>query len=230
MDCSTPGFPVLHHLLEFAQTQVHWVGDAIEPSHPLLSPSPFVFNLSQHQGLFQLVGSSYHVAKVLELQLQKQHIQNSLLESKTYPKFPWEFELHSSCSKESPGNYKLCSKCKVSHSACRIYSDATDGTLSILSRLRWPLWLVLWLLILRVAPAWLMSIKGRADARTCVVGVSRYLCPGCPDAMPDGEALQSAPGMLAPRPQSCPYPHPDALSQRLWLCCFSSPRHPSFLP
>jgi len=51
MDCSTPGFPVLHHLPEFAQTQVHWIGDAIQPSHPLSSPSPPIFNLSQHQSL-----------------------------------------------------------------------------------------------------------------------------------------------------------------------------------
>ena len=55
---SAPGFPVLHHLLEFAQTHVHWVSDAIQPSHPLLSPSP-AFNLSQHQGLFQWVSSSH---------------------------------------------------------------------------------------------------------------------------------------------------------------------------
>ena len=53
MDCSSAGFPVLHHLLELAQTHAHWVGDAIQPSHPLLSPSPPAFNLSQHQGLFQ---------------------------------------------------------------------------------------------------------------------------------------------------------------------------------
>ena len=52
MDCSMPGFPFLHHLPELAQTQVHWVGDAIQPSHPLLPPSPPAFNLSQHQGLF----------------------------------------------------------------------------------------------------------------------------------------------------------------------------------
>ena len=58
MDCSTPGFPVLHHLPELAQIHVHWVGDAIQSSHPLSSPSPFVFNLSQDQGLFQWVGSS----------------------------------------------------------------------------------------------------------------------------------------------------------------------------
>ena len=75
IDCSTPGFPVLHHLPEFAQTQVHWIGNAIQPSHPLSSPSPPVFNLSQHQGLFQWVGSSYQVAKVLELQLQHQPFQ-----------------------------------------------------------------------------------------------------------------------------------------------------------
>ena len=53
MDYSTPGFPVLHHLLVFVQTQVHGVADAIQPSHPLSSPSPPSFNLSQHQGLFQ---------------------------------------------------------------------------------------------------------------------------------------------------------------------------------
>ena len=52
MDCSTPGFPVLQHLLEFAQTPVRWVGDAIQPFHPLSSPSPPAFNLSQHQGFF----------------------------------------------------------------------------------------------------------------------------------------------------------------------------------
>ena len=51
MDCSTPGFPVLHHLLEFDQTHVHWVSDAIQPSHLLSPPSP-ALNLSQHQGLF----------------------------------------------------------------------------------------------------------------------------------------------------------------------------------
>ena len=72
MDCSTPGFPVHHQLLELTQTHVHRVGDAIQPSHPLLSPSPPAFNLSQHQGLFQRVSSLYQVAKVLEFQLQHQ--------------------------------------------------------------------------------------------------------------------------------------------------------------
>ena len=71
MDCSTPGFPVHHQLPEPTQTHVHRVGDAIQPSHPLSSPSPPTFNLSQYQGLFQWVGSSYQVAKVLELK-QKQ--------------------------------------------------------------------------------------------------------------------------------------------------------------
>jgi len=75
MDCSRPGFPVFHHLPEFAQTHVHRVGDAIQPSHPLLSPSPPALNLSQQQGLFQWVSSSHQVAKVLELQLQHQPFQ-----------------------------------------------------------------------------------------------------------------------------------------------------------
>ena len=75
MDCSTPGFPIHHQLLEVTQTHVHLVGDAIQPSHPLLSPSPPTFNLFQHQGLFQWVSSSYQVAKVLEFQLQHQSFQ-----------------------------------------------------------------------------------------------------------------------------------------------------------
>ena len=65
MDCSMPGFPVLCYLLEFAQTYVHWIDDAIQMSHPLSLPSPPALNLSQHQGLFQWVGSSHQVAKVL---------------------------------------------------------------------------------------------------------------------------------------------------------------------
>ena len=75
MDCSMPGFPVFYHLPEFAQTEVHWVSDAIQPSHPLSPSSPPALNLSQHQGLFQWIGSSYQVAKVLELQLQHQSFQ-----------------------------------------------------------------------------------------------------------------------------------------------------------
>ena len=59
MDCSTPGLPVHHQLPKLAQTHVHWVGYAIQPSHPLLSPSPPAFNLSQHQGLFQWVSSTW---------------------------------------------------------------------------------------------------------------------------------------------------------------------------
>ena len=66
MDCNTPGSPVYHQLPELAQTHVHRLCDAIQPSHPLLSPSPPAFNLSQHQGLFQGVSSLHQVAKVLE--------------------------------------------------------------------------------------------------------------------------------------------------------------------
>ena len=72
---STPGFPVLHHLLEFAQTCVHWVGDAIQPSHPLLPPSAPALNLSQHHWLFQWDSSSHQVAKLSEHQLQHQSFQ-----------------------------------------------------------------------------------------------------------------------------------------------------------
>ena len=70
MDCSMPGFPVLHYLLEFSQTHVHGVDDAIQPSYPLLPPSTTALNLSRHQGLFQWVGSSPQVAQILELQHQ----------------------------------------------------------------------------------------------------------------------------------------------------------------
>ena len=79
MDCSTPGLPVHHQLRELAQTHVHWVGDAIQPSHPLLSPSPPAFNLSHHQGLFN--ESALHIR---------------------WPKY-WSFSFNISPSNEYPG-------------------------------------------------------------------------------------------------------------------------------
>ena len=75
MGCSTPGLPVLHHLPELAQTHVHWVSDAIQPSHPLSSPFPPTFNLSQHQAFSQWVSSSHQVAEVLESQPHHQSFQ-----------------------------------------------------------------------------------------------------------------------------------------------------------
>ena len=75
MVCSIPGFPVLHYIPEFAQTHVHWVGDAIQPSHLLLFPFLPAFNLSQHQGLFEWVSSLHQMARVLKLQLQHQSFQ-----------------------------------------------------------------------------------------------------------------------------------------------------------
>ena len=78
MDCSTLGLPVHHQLPEFTQTLVHWVSNAIQPSHPLLSPSPPAFNLSQHHSFFKWVSSLHQVAKVLEFQLQHQSFQLSL--------------------------------------------------------------------------------------------------------------------------------------------------------
>ena len=75
MYCSTPGFPVHHQLPELAQTLVHRVDAAIQPSHPLSPSCPPAFSLSQHQGLFQWVSSSHQVARVLEFQLQHQSFQ-----------------------------------------------------------------------------------------------------------------------------------------------------------
>ena len=77
MNRSTPGLPVHHQLPEFTQTHVHQVSDAIQPSHPLSSPSPPAVNPSQHQTLFQWVNSSYEVAKVLEFQLQHHSFQRT---------------------------------------------------------------------------------------------------------------------------------------------------------
>ena len=75
MDCSMPGLPGHHQLLELTQTHVHWISDAIQPSYPLSSPSLPTFNLSQHQGLYQWVSSSQQVAKILQFQLQHQSFQ-----------------------------------------------------------------------------------------------------------------------------------------------------------
>ena len=75
MICTMPGLPVHHKLPEFNQTHVHWVGDAIQPSHPLLTPSPPALNLSQDQGLFKWVRSLHQMAKILEFQLQHQSFQ-----------------------------------------------------------------------------------------------------------------------------------------------------------
>ena len=75
MNCSKPGLPIHHQMPEYNQTHVHWVSDAIQPSHPLSSPFSPTFDLSQHQGLFKWFSSSHQVAKVLEVQLQHQFFQ-----------------------------------------------------------------------------------------------------------------------------------------------------------
>ena len=75
MDCRMPGFLGHHQLLELTQTHVHQVGDAIQSSHPLSSPSPPAFNLFQHHNLFQWVSSPHQVAGVLEFQLRNQSFQ-----------------------------------------------------------------------------------------------------------------------------------------------------------
>ena len=104
MDFSTPGFPVHHQLPEFTQTHVHWVSDAIQPSHLLSLLSPPSFDLSQHQGLFKWVSSSHMVTKVLELQLQHQSyrwltntwkdVQHCSLLEKCKSKLQWDITSH----------------------------------------------------------------------------------------------------------------------------------------
>ena len=100
MNCSTPDSSVLYYLPEFAQTHVHWVIDAIQPSHPLLTPSLLSLNLSQHQGLFQWVDSSHQVATVLQLQHQSfwwifrvDHLQDWLVWSPHCPRYSQESSL-----------------------------------------------------------------------------------------------------------------------------------------
>ena len=84
MNCRMPGLPVHHQLPEFTPTHVYRVGDAIQQSHPLLSPSPPAPSPSQHQGLFQWVNSSHKVAKILEFQLQHQSFQMNTQEWSPY--------------------------------------------------------------------------------------------------------------------------------------------------
>ena len=89
--CSASGLPVHHRLPELTQTHVHWVGDAIQPSHPLLSPFPPTFNLSQHQSLFKWISFSHHVAKGLELQLHHQSCQWMFRTDFLYSWLVWSF-------------------------------------------------------------------------------------------------------------------------------------------
>ena len=116
MEFSTPSFPVHLYLPGFVQTLVHWVGDAIQPSHHLSPPAPPALILSQHQGLFQWVSSLYQVAKLLELQLQ-------------YQSFQWIFEI------DFPLDWLVCS-CRPKDS--QEYSPASQfksSSFSVLSLL-----------------------------------------------------------------------------------------------
>ena len=107
LDCTTSGFPIHRQFPEIAQTHVHRVGNAIQPSHPLSSPSPPAFNLSQHQGLFQWVSSSHQVAKVLEFQLRHQSFQwysgliSFRIEWFVLPSLPSLFSLNK-CEPQAP--------------------------------------------------------------------------------------------------------------------------------
>ena len=121
MNRSTPGLPVHHQLLESTQTHVHWVSDAIQPSHPLSSPSPPAPNLSQHWALFQWVSSSHQVAKVLEFQLQ---YQDAL-------KKPFYF--YQSLHEESQNEFKLGSSRKSFLGKALFTSSASSSWSQFLS-------------------------------------------------------------------------------------------------
>ena len=106
MDCRTPGFPVLHHHPELAQTHAHWLSDVIKPSHPLSSPSLPAFNLSQHQGLFKWISSSHQVAKVFVAS-----VSASVLPMNIWYWFPWG--LTGLISSQSKGLSKVFSNTTV---------------------------------------------------------------------------------------------------------------------
>ena len=106
MDCSTPGFPVLHYLLQFAQTHIHCVGDAIQPSHPLSPPSPPALNLSRHHSLSQGV-SSLH--QVVNLSISPSNAYSGLIWLPTPVFLPGESQGHRSLADYSPWG------CRVRH-------------------------------------------------------------------------------------------------------------------
>ena len=106
MNCSMPGFPVLHHPPELAQTHVHWISDAIQPSHPLLSPSPPAFNLSQHQDLFQWVDSLHQVAKVVQFMTIKQFVYDSSFSIPCMAGLSWLMDIWVVCT------FGVIEKCK----------------------------------------------------------------------------------------------------------------------
>ena len=128
MNHSMPGLPVHHQLLEFTRTHVHWVDDAIQQPHPLSSPSPPTFNLSQHEGLFQRVSSSHQVAKVLAFQLQHQsfqwlfrtdHLQDGLVGSPCCPRDSQESSPTPQFKSINPGQLKWWAKMQSRTEDCK---------------------------------------------------------------------------------------------------------------
>ena len=126
MNCNTPGFPVHHQLPEPTQTHVHRVNDAIQLSHPLLSPSPPALNLSQYQGLFKWVSSSHQVAKVLEFQLKHQFFQWIFRTD-----FLYDWLVGSPCSPRDSQEFKHISSSVLSQLS---HPDMTTGKTIALTR------------------------------------------------------------------------------------------------
>ena len=117
MNCSTPGLPVHHHLPQSTQTRIHGVDDAIQPSQPLLSPSPSAFNLSPHQGLFKWVSSPHQVAKVLEFQIRHQSFQWIFRTYFLYFRIDWFALLAVQGTLKSLLQYHSCKASILWHSA-----------------------------------------------------------------------------------------------------------------
>ena len=123
MDCSTPGFPVHHQLWEFTQTQIHWVSDAIQPSHPLLSSPPPAFNLSQHQGLFQWTGYLHHAPKYRSFSISPSNEYSGLISFRIdwYDLFAVQWTLKRLLQYHS-------SKASVLHAQPSLWSSSHIGT------------------------------------------------------------------------------------------------------
>ena len=180
MNCSMPALPVNHQLPEFTQTHVHQVGDAIQPSHPLSSPSPPALNLSQHQGLFKWVSSSHQVAKLLEFQLQHQSFQ-----WKPRTDLFWEGLVGSTCSprdsqESSPTpQFKSINSLALSFSYSSI-SHPYMTTRKTIALTRWTFIYKVMSLLFNMLPRLVITFLPRSKH---LLIASKFVFPNCPKAL-----------------------------------------------
>ena len=130
-DCSTPGFPALHYLLEFAHIHVHWVSDAISPSHPLLPSSPVAFNLSQHQGLLRAKESLFHCIFLCVRLVQDRCSVSSKLS------FFFFFSIAGTSQTLSVASACSCSLCFLHIYKCRAHEPVNQWSCSVVSNSLW---------------------------------------------------------------------------------------------